>query len=110
LTFETSTSGSLPRVHIEFANGNKASVIFADLCCKLALLPPGGDVRLGHQEASPEELVRFLVEAMSGFNLDAALNGFRADPADSDYQRGFLAAILQVFDVADAELEAQCKA
>ena len=43
------------------------------------------------------EIVSFDVEKASRY-VDQALHGFMNDPPDSDYQRGFLAALLVVYE------------
>jgi hypothetical protein len=51
----------LPRVHMEFANGYTASIVFGQLSAYLAYLDPFGAVNLDSQEASPEQVARFLM-------------------------------------------------
>jgi hypothetical protein len=43
-----------------------------------------------------ENVVSFDAEKASRY-LERAMQGFLGDPADSDYQRGFLAALLVVY-------------
>lgn len=51
------------------------------------------------------ELQRHTVD----YDINKMLDLYRKDPADSDYQRGFLAALLQVFNINDQELENQMR-